>query len=323
MLGQRTSTISGEETREIGRTLAEIRQSQGLHQRLLADRAGLAINTVQRLETLGKGWMASLEAYCAAAHIEIDGLPLKGKPLGMRLHEARGSRLTREIATAAGLDSRTVAALEDGRGQIASLLAVVHELRRSLILSPARSLRVSRPVYGRDQRFTPVDWVERILPILGNIGLDPCGHPDSPTSQLAARMITEAEDGLSQPWTCGAGSFVWVNPPFSRTRPFGLHALREWRAGRAPVIAMLIRMAWDTCLYQDELALCADNFALQDRPAFLGPSGEVMGKNRRSPMSLSLHVLGASVPRRLQSPQPTAASITHPRAPKGSRHDPR
>ena len=243
----------------LGAELALIRRGQGLTQIALAAAAGVAESSIQRLEGLGEARVDTFEAVCRVLRTRIDGMPSPDLPIRLRLRAARGERKVREVAAAAEIDPRTLQALERGRGSLRSLHAALVVLGRGLVLSPAKSLRVSRPVYGRDERFTPLNFTLRLVPILGSFALDPCGHPESPTSQLAAQMITKAEDGLTQEWHAPNGSFVFVNPPFSRTRPFGLKALEEVSAGRARTVVLLIRAAWDTLLFQEGLVHEADN----------------------------------------------------------------
>lgn len=50
-----------------------------------------------------------------------------------------------------------------------------------------------------------------IIDDLGPFDTDPCAASNMPWA-TAHKMVTEAEDGLSRPWS----GFVWCNPPFDR-----------------------------------------------------------------------------------------------------------
>lgn len=57
--------------------------------------------------------------------------------------------------------------------------------------------------------YTPKEIIERVIKVLGQIDLDPCANPGTPTIP-ALTHYTQANDGLAQPWF----GRVYMNPPY-------------------------------------------------------------------------------------------------------------
>src|SRR5687767_4670645 len=71
--------------------------------------------------------------------------------------------------------------------------------------------------------------------IFGRCDLDVCA---SPSNAKCKRFITEAEDGLKQPWHLLAKHNCWMNPPYSNIERWMEKALVESRLG-ASVICLV------------------------------------------------------------------------------------
>lgn len=83
-----------------------------------------------------------------------------------------------------------------------------------------------------------------ILAALGSFDLDPCCPPQMPWP-TAASMLTEAEDGLKQPWH----GRVWLNPPYGRETVHWLRRLIAHGRGTALIFArteteMFVETVW-------------------------------------------------------------------------------
>ena len=51
---------------------------------------------------------------------------------------------------------------------------------------------------ARDERFTSLDLLERIISVIGPISIHPCGHLESPVQ--AEHIYYQEDDGLEQCW---------------------------------------------------------------------------------------------------------------------------
>lgn len=71
--------------------------------------------------------------------------------------------------------------------------------------------RLAPPMTSRREHWlTPPDIWQRAVDAFGEIGLDPCSHPDA-TVPARERRYSE---GLSTPWA--SHGLVWLNPPCGR-----------------------------------------------------------------------------------------------------------
>jgi len=64
---------------------------------------------------------------------------------------------------------------------------------------------------GKDEWFTPLEWIERARAVMGGIDLDPASTDKAQEIVKATRYFSEEENGLEQEW----GGRVWLNPPYS------------------------------------------------------------------------------------------------------------
>jgi hypothetical protein len=118
---------------------------------------------------------------------------------------------------------------------------------------------------GRDDWRTPQCVIDRVLEV-GPIVLDPCSAPDSLVP--AAERIMLPDDGLEAPWP--AVGLVYVNPPFSRLRPW-LERVARWGRIGGETIA-LVPARTDTRAWQDHATGAAAVCFWRGRIRFVGAS---------------------------------------------------
>lgn len=251
--------------------LKTARRSVGLSQRALAERIGVAAQSIKRLEA-GVGSMAVLVAAMEALDFRLVGLP-PGTTLGERLRAARcrRARSLKATAAAAGLSRTTVASLEAGVGSVASVLRVLAVLAPNL-----RRRALERTYWGegdkvdRDSRFTPGDFLENVTEAFGEIDLDPCAHPLSPVVAHRRIMPEEGGDGLTDPWS---GRLAYMNPPFSKLLAWLRRAHEQWRAGNVDTVVCLVPVRTDSAWFHEVLSADADIYLLRGRVRFLDATG--------------------------------------------------
>lgn len=61
--------------------------------------------------------------------------------------------------------------------------------------------------------FTPIDKLEKVIEVLGQIDLDPASCPEAQVRVQAKRYFTRQENGLLRPWH----GKVFLNPPYGKT----------------------------------------------------------------------------------------------------------
>jgi transcriptional regulator with XRE-family HTH domain len=194
-----------------------------------------------------------------------------------------------DVATAAGLDRRTVAAVEAGRGSLASLQAILDTVapRAYRALAARQNFVFNRHRADADKRFTPALFLAIITDVFGDIDLDPCGHAQSAVT--ARRTICLPDDGLTADWS-GSG-LVWINPPFSGCVEWMARACDAWDAGDAKTIVMLTPVRVDSAVFQDRVARMADVLLMRGRMKFADENGDL---TYPAPFGLMLSVFGAT-----------------------------
>lgn len=218
--------------------LREARRSAGWSQRTLADRIGVDVQVIKRLEK-GVGSVIALIAVMAALEFRLTGLG-RGKTLPEQLRTRRLNRSLSLDALAAktGLSRTTIAAVERGGGSVSSLLRVL------AVLAPdARRRALERSYWGegdkvdRDSRFTPSDFMAGIYEAFGEVDLDPCAHLLSPVVAHRRILLSEGGNGLVDDWS---GKLAFVNPPYSELLVWLRRAHGQWRAGKVGTVVCLV-----------------------------------------------------------------------------------
>jgi hypothetical protein len=126
---------------------------------------------------------------------------------------------------------------------------------------------------GSDTWLTPPEWIST----LGPFDLDPACPPVMPWP-TAARMLTEAEDGLAEPWI----GRVWLNPPFGLRAAKWLRKLSEHGDGIALIPARTETVMFYESVWGKAQAVCF----VKGRPHFHYPDGKRAPFNSGAPIAL-------------------------------------
>lgn len=248
---------------DISSAIRNARKGVGMTQAELASRSGISARAVWEVEN-GGGRLVSLFAMIQALDFRVAGLP-RGQDLGGQIRTLRKRRgwTQADLALRAGISKPTVIGLERNQGHVRSLSAVL------AVLAPkARERKPEQSTWhsgGRDSRWTPPEFMEGIYAAVGEIGLDPCGHPDSPLK--ARRYYYQEDDGLSSSWL--GSDVVFMNPPFSQCSVWIDRAHRAWRTGECNTVIALLPVRTHTKAFQELVAGKADVIFLRHRVNFI------------------------------------------------------
>lgn len=86
---------------------------------------------------------------------------------------------------------------------------------------------VGRHSMDSPEWYTPEQFVEAARRTMGSIDLDPASHPEANARVQAAKIYTEQENGLLQPW----GGNVFLNPPGGYVNAFWNRAVNFYLNG--------------------------------------------------------------------------------------------
>jgi phage N-6-adenine-methyltransferase len=100
----------------------------------------------------------------------------------------------------------------------------------------------------------------------GPFDLDPAAQPHT---AKASRYFTPDEDGLSRPWF----GRVWLNPPYSKPRPWCEKAREETTNGNAEIVVMLLPASVDTRWFHEAVLPYAELRFIRGRVRFVGWEG--------------------------------------------------
>lgn len=147
-------------------------------------------------------------------------------------------------------------------------------MEAALSLSAHQSARAKSVTW-----LTPPEWIEA----LGPFDLDPCCPPVMPWA-TAARMFTEHDDGLAQPWE----GRVWLNPPFGREWPAWVEKLADHGNGIALIPARTETEAFYKLVWGRARAVCF----VKGRPHFHRACGTRAPFNSGAPIALIAYGAG-------------------------------
>ena len=118
-----------------------------------------------------------------------------------------------------------------------------------------------------DEWWTPAEVIEPVRAALGEIDLDPCTHPDAQRVIRAANYYARPDDGLTLPWS----GRVWLNPPYSKPRPWVYRLLQMDNGAAAACILTATSAAGSEAGLL--LLACASVIALPGRVRFRRGAG--------------------------------------------------
>lgn len=272
--------------------IAASRRDSGLSQQDLADKLAVPRLKIARME-VGNGSVELLLQLLPVIGLRFNNVA-RGDALNMQMKNARIKRgwTIADCARRAGTDARTVAAVENGKGTVASLMKIL-----SAVAPQAARQPVTRAFWDYDRsksaeadsRFTPEPFLESIVEAFGEIALDPCSHTLAPIK--AKRKIILPEDGLEADWT--TDGLVWINPPFSNLSPWLKKANDAWKNGSVrKMIFLLPASRLDLRSYFDEASRAGVTLILRERLRF--ESVEHPDGKHRAPFALSLVCWGCA-----------------------------
>ncbi|WP_421853131.1 DNA N-6-adenine-methyltransferase [Novosphingobium sp.] len=269
--------------------IAAARREAGLSQQRLADQIGSSREAIARLEA-GSGSVSLVLRAMSAIPIRMRDVA-RGATIVDQVVNARNRRKwsSEKLASLAQIDARTVKAVEQGDGTLASLNTMLRCLAPHSTRQPIAKIYWDydrRKMAHADCRFTPSDFLTAIEDVFGPIDLDPCWHPQSKV--VASRTVSLPDCGLASEWS---GLLVYVNPPFGDLASWIGKANREWQRGGITKLLLLLPAArLDIREFFDRTARSATTLILRERLRF----SRIDERGYPSPFALALACFGCS-----------------------------
>ena len=130
---------------------------------------------------------------------------------------------------------------------------------------------------GNDEWYTPLEVLEKVREVLGDIDTDPASNIDAQKNVEADVYWTKEDDGLTKSWY----GTVWCNPPYSAAliKKFTKKFMDEYEKGNMIEGIILTNSGTDT-IWNQNLAPGLQAYTL-GRISFLKPDGTSNGKGGR------------------------------------------
>lgn len=92
-----------------------------------------------------------------------------------------------------------------------------------------RNTNVATILTGKEEWYTPSQYVESARKVMGSIDLDPASCKRANEIVRAAKFYTKDDDGTQKPWWGN----VWLNPPYAATvmSAYVKHLVEQYAAG--------------------------------------------------------------------------------------------
>ncbi len=98
-----------------------------------------------------------------------------------------------------------------------------------------------------DEWYTPQEWTDRARDVMGGIDLDPASNLKAQSWIQATTYYSLADDGLTKPWS----GRVWLNPPYSKTKPWVIKAIAEYDAENVTSATVLVKSTSETSWFRE------------------------------------------------------------------------